>query len=337
MPRKTWPVSRRREEWLGVLGVQGRPTLRAPGRLRGAVNGSVKRAGRRRDVLYLEGMDRVELHFHLLPGVDDGPPDLATALELAREAVRDGTRLVTCTPHAAFVDVAEIPARVRELQAALDEAGVDLEVRAGAELAWDDVPALGAGASSRPIAQGPPGVAGCCSRRRCPARARSTACRTSAQELRDRGFGLLIGHPERSPALTDAPGAVERLLAAGDRLQVNGSSLTGYHGPGARAAAPRARRRRPRGGHRVRRASPDDRAPSLSAAVAVLRRRGTSAAQAEALVSAAPRALLEHGPAAPAPGRVAAQPSTWFSSQSLRNAPRGSRRSARRAKSARRS
>ena len=47
----------------------------------------------------------VELHFHLLPGVDDGPTDLATALELARAAVRDGTRLVTCTPHAAFVDL----------------------------------------------------------------------------------------------------------------------------------------------------------------------------------------------------------------------------------------
>ncbi|MGZ8634325.1 MAG: CpsB/CapC family capsule biosynthesis tyrosine phosphatase, partial [Solirubrobacteraceae bacterium] len=73
-------------------------------------------------VFYLEGMERVELHFHLLPGVDDGPPDLATAVELARAAVRDGTRLVTCTPHASFVDVAEIPERVRELRLALAHA-----------------------------------------------------------------------------------------------------------------------------------------------------------------------------------------------------------------------
>src|SRR5512132_1640737 len=101
-------------------------------------------------------MERGELHFHLLPGVDDGPPDLATALDLAREAVRDGTRLVTCTPHAAFVDVAEVPERVRELRAALDEAGLELGVRAGAELAWDDVPALGA-AELETVAQGPPG------------------------------------------------------------------------------------------------------------------------------------------------------------------------------------
>jgi len=32
-------------------------------------------------VVQNQGMERVELHFHLLPGVDDGPPDLATALE----------------------------------------------------------------------------------------------------------------------------------------------------------------------------------------------------------------------------------------------------------------
>ena len=50
-------------------------------------------------------MERVELHFHLLPGVDDGPADLASALDLARAAVADGTGLVVCTPHAHMSDV----------------------------------------------------------------------------------------------------------------------------------------------------------------------------------------------------------------------------------------
>ena len=248
----------------------------------------------RRGVHYLEGMERVELHFHLLPGVDDGPPDLSTALELARAAVRDGTRLVTCTPHAAFVDLAEIPERVRELQAALGEADIDLEVRTGAELSWDDVPDLGA-AQLETVAQGPPGRRWLLLEAPLPGTGTLDGLQESAQELRDRGFGLLIGHPERSPAFTSAPGAVERLLAAGDRLQVNGSSLTGYHGAGARAAALEL----VAGGRVAVIASdahrPDDRGTNLSAAVAVLRRRGISAAQAEALVSAAPRALLEHG------------------------------------------
>jgi protein-tyrosine phosphatase len=239
-------------------------------------------------------MDRVELHFHLLPGVDDGPPDLATALELARAAVRDGTRLVTCTPHAAFVDVAEIPERVRELRAALGEAGIDLGVRAGAELAWYDAPDLG-GAELETVAQGPPGRRWLLLEAPLPGTGTLDGLQDSARELRDRGFGLLIGHPERSPALIGAPGAVERLLAAGDRLQVNGSSLTGYHGAGARAAALAL----VDAGHASVIASdahrPSDRVPSLSAAVAALRRHGAPAAQAEVLVASAPRALLERG------------------------------------------
>ena len=106
---------------------------------------------------------------------------------------------------------------------------------------------------------------------------------------------MLIGHPERSPGLVRDPGAVDALLAAGDRLQVNASSLTGYHGVGARAAAL----------HLVasRRAEviasdahqPRARAPRLSDAVEVLRGEGMPAAEAEALVGAAPRALLEDG------------------------------------------
>jgi protein-tyrosine phosphatase len=239
-------------------------------------------------------MGRVELHFHLLPGVDDGPPDLATALELAAEAVRDGTRLVTCTPHAAFVDVAEIPERVRELRAALEHAGIELEVRGGAELAWDDVPALD-GAELETVAQGPPGRRWLLLEAPLPGTGTLDGLRASASELRERGFGVLIGHPERSPALADAPGAVEGLLAAGDRVQVNASSLTGFHGPRARAAGLAL----VEAGHASVIASdahrPFDRAPSLSAAISVLRRHGTPAARAEALAAQAPRALLEDG------------------------------------------
>lgn len=40
-----------------------------------------------------------DLHCHLLPGIDDGSPDLATSLEMARIAHADGIRTVACTPH----------------------------------------------------------------------------------------------------------------------------------------------------------------------------------------------------------------------------------------------
>src|SRR3954466_6687303 len=248
-------------------------------------------------------MDRVELHFHLLPGLDDGPRDLQVALALAREAVRDGTRLVTCTPHAAYggppaAAAAGAPAaargRVGGVQGALRQAGIDLEVRPGAELAWHDVPAL-SGAELETVAQGPPGRRWLLLEAPLPGTGTPEGLASSAGALRERGFGVLIGHPERSPGLARDPGAVEALLAAGDRLQVNASSLTGYHGAGARAAAldlVSAGRAQVIASDAHQ---PRARAPRLSDAVEVLRREGMPATEAEALVGAAPRALLENG------------------------------------------
>ena len=60
----------------------------------------------------------------------------------------------------------------------------------------------------------------------------------ATDELRDRGFGVLIAHPERSADATlDGATGLRRELAAGSLAQVNAQSITGAHGPDARAAA----------------------------------------------------------------------------------------------------
>ncbi len=101
----------------------------------------------------------VELHFHLLPGIDDGPRSLEQSLALACSAVADGTGTVVTTPHIHPDHVTE-PAEVRERTAELTEhlrrSRIALEVLPGGELAHQmvarlDTPALQA------IAQGPPG------------------------------------------------------------------------------------------------------------------------------------------------------------------------------------
>ena len=41
----------------------------------------------------------IDLHSHILPGIDDGSKSLAMSLEMARIAVADGIRVTACTPH----------------------------------------------------------------------------------------------------------------------------------------------------------------------------------------------------------------------------------------------
>jgi protein-tyrosine phosphatase len=249
---------------------------------------------------------RIELHFHLLPGVDDGPSDLAEAVEVARLAVADGTSLVTVTPHARDLlgagIVREVPARVAEVAQALRRAGVPLEVRTGAELAQEDLAAL-SDRDLEALAQGPPG------RRWVLLEAPLfsgdlSGFLAAAAELRARGFGTLIGHPERCHPLMEADGALEAERRAGARVQVNGSSLTGRHGALTRErgiallctgladliASDAHRPARP---------------PVMSAAVDALVAAGLPRPVAERFASAAPRALLRDG-IAPVQGARAA-------------------------------
>ena len=251
-------------------------------------------------------MQRAELHFHLLPDVDDGPVDLDEAIELARLTVADGTSLVTVTPHVRELlrqgILGELAARTHELAAALAGAGVPLEVRTGAELAHDDVALLG-DRELDAIAQGPTG-------------ARWVLLEAplfggdldgflaAIAEVRERGFGTLIGHPERCAVLMESDGAIAAERRAGARLQVNGSSLTGLHGARARAWGLELLRT---GAADV--IASDAHRPSrpavLSAAVAAVAADGVARDVAEAFVSATPRALLRHGIAPARPARAA--------------------------------
>ena len=127
----------------------------------------------------------------------DGPETLADSVALARAAVADGTRTVVCTPHVRtdFVteplDVVEL---VRELREALAHAGVPLELRCGGELGHDL-----AGTLSQPqleaIAQGPAGNRWLLVE--APFDGLTGDFRAATAELRDRGFGVVIAHPER--------------------------------------------------------------------------------------------------------------------------------------------
>ena len=239
-------------------------------------------------------MTRAELHFHLLPEVDDGPADLDDAVALARLAVADGTGLVTVTPHVrdllALGILREVPARVREVQAALGAAGVPLQVRTGAELAHDDIHALDAELLEL-IAQGPRDARWVLIEAPLFSGSADDFLAATAR-LRGQGFGTLIGHPERCAPLMERPDAIAAERRAGARLQVNASSLTGAHGDAARAAG-LALLRTGQADVIASDAHRATRPPRLGEALAVLAQHGIRGG--EALVRDMPRALLDHG------------------------------------------
>ena len=88
----------------------------------------------------------IDLHTHLLHGIDDGPETIAESLELAAAMAADGVTIAACTPHNVRDDYGTTPERMEAalagLQRELDAAQIPLEVRGGGEIALDELGAL---------------------------------------------------------------------------------------------------------------------------------------------------------------------------------------------------
>jgi protein-tyrosine phosphatase len=177
-----------------------------------------------------------DLHCHLLPGVDDGPATMDESLAYAAAAAAAGTATIVATPHVELVDVAELPERVRALRAALEGEGIALDVRCGGELKPFSVPGL-ADADLELIAHGPPGARWLLYE--VPFHGADEEFVAGARELCDRGFGLLLAHPERSDGMVDGGGlaVVQSLVRDGALVAANAGPLLGREGSGRRRAA----------------------------------------------------------------------------------------------------
>ena len=166
----------------------------------------------------------VDLHCHLLPGIDDGARDVADAVEMAKQAAADGIAAVCATPHIRAdhaVQIEELPARQDELRAALAQAGCSTRVLPGGEVAADmldalDDPELASvtlGGSGRWILLEP--VSG-------PLDERADA---AVDALNARGFRALLAHPERHP-VPDLVDRLRRLIAKGALVQGTAAYFT---------------------------------------------------------------------------------------------------------------
>lgn len=254
-------------------------------------------------------MSYVDLHLHLLPGVDDGASSQAEALRHAERLVSEGVREATATPHvcAAWpLDVASIPARVAELQSAIDERGLGLRLHAGGEINPDRAATLSA-SELDVIANGPTGSRWVLLE--APFAGVDDLFANACETLRGHGYGLVVAHPERAADLLHGDGLafLRAELAAGAVLQVNVCSLLGNHGLAVQEAAVDLLRNGlayvlASDGH------PGSREHTLRLGFELALRAGASSIQAWRLTQANPRFLLRHGiPSAPAAAVLAGQ------------------------------
>lgn len=167
----------------------------------------------------------IDLHSHLLPGIDDGAPDLEHAVDLARAAADQGTRVLAATPHlrADFPDVRadELATRCDEVRAAIRDAGIELEVVQGGEagVMW------AVNASDDELREGSFGAHGKDLLVETPYGPLNDTFEQLLFTLPERGFRLLLAHPENNPTFQHHPERLHELVERGVLLQVTARSL----------------------------------------------------------------------------------------------------------------
>jgi protein-tyrosine phosphatase len=183
----------------------------------------------------------IDLHSHILPGLDDGPESVEDALELARVATAAGTRAMATTSHVDLTfrlqpaDLADARSR---LAAALAYAGIELELLAGGEIAPARLPELDDDMLRALALGGGPTVL-----LECPFTPVGASMELMVADLGRRGFGVLLAHPERSPTFQHDPERLARLVKLGAHAQVTAGALAGDFGGTPRDAAAKMLRR----------------------------------------------------------------------------------------------
>jgi protein-tyrosine phosphatase len=180
----------------------------------------------------------IDVHCHLLPGIDDGAQTLAISLEMATIAANDGIQVVFCTPHiypGLYENAGpDIQRRVEQLQLILLDKGISLTLNHGADvhlvpeiydgLRTGRVPTLG---GSRYLLLEP------------SHHVRPPRFKESVFELIGAGYTPVITHPERLTWAEQHFSDFSELSRSGAWLQVTGGALVGRFGPRVKRLAER--------------------------------------------------------------------------------------------------
>ncbi|MDW8103763.1 MAG: CpsB/CapC family capsule biosynthesis tyrosine phosphatase [Armatimonadota bacterium] len=168
----------------------------------------------------------IDLHTHILPGVDDGLQNAGEALLLAEEAAAQGVTTMVATPHLYWgarpaLSAAQIREGVEELNRLIQAKGTPLTVVPGCEipLTADPLPHLLRGEWMSL------GDSGCAVLVESSWEGWSASNTATVRSLLDAGWTVVLAHPERHAHFQQDLSLLEELVQMGVHLQVTSSSL----------------------------------------------------------------------------------------------------------------
>ena len=179
----------------------------------------------------------IDIHCHILPGIDDGPESQDMSLEMAEIAEKDGIRVIVATPHTlngVYLNRSEeVISRVQDLQKAISGKGIRLRVYPGADnhLCPNMLERIKKGDA------GTINNSGKFILLELPSQSIPNGVKDEIFRLKLAGVTPIITHPERNMVLDHDPEILYEFVNMGALIQITAMSLTGEFGELTRAAS----------------------------------------------------------------------------------------------------
>lgn len=178
----------------------------------------------------------VDIHSHILPGIDDGAENMEMTLEMLRYAEKNGTKEIVATPHYLLeygdATISEVKALTHEVNCAANKEGLSIKIYSGQEVYYNESIVenymesnIGTINDSRYMLI------------ELPMHGFEENTVDILYELQVRDIVPIIAHPERYKPFREEPSLINKYIDAGYLFQINSGSIEGKFGESVRKTA----------------------------------------------------------------------------------------------------